>query len=274
MNLPDLVTGNGDSLCPLGLGSYPNQDAACVDLAFRRGINLFFFYDLTRPGFVQAVGRLSRSNRQSIFIASGTSERRRHNLESDLRQTLNVLGADYLDAYLAEYIAPDDSDQDIFGADGVLAGLRDLKQRGLVRHIGASVHSRDLALRLIADGRIEMLMHRYNMAHRKSAERVLPAAEQAGIPVWAFTATRWGSLMQGHSRWTDAPPSAAECYRYCLAQPAVKTILTAPETVEELEDDLSALKAGPMSREEIEKWSAFGDLVYGSGNTQFETAWP
>ena len=37
----------------------------------------------------------------------------------------------------------------------------------------------DLARRLAADARVDVLMHRFNMAHRKAAREVFPAAAKA-----------------------------------------------------------------------------------------------
>jgi len=38
------------------------------------------------------------------------------------------------------------------------------------------------------------------------------------------------------------PPAAADCYRYSLAQPAVRCCLSAPATLEQLEENLAALR--------------------------------
>ena len=56
--------------------------------------------------------------------------------------------------------------------------------------------TRSLAKQLAEDPRVEILMHRYNMAHRKAGEEVFPSAIRSKTPVVAFTATRWGTLME------------------------------------------------------------------------------
>jgi hypothetical protein len=45
------------------------------------------------------------------------------------------------------------------------------------------------------------------------------------IPVIAFTCTRWGTLLKGHPNWQEAPPTAADCYRYVLGHEAVSLAL-------------------------------------------------
>jgi hypothetical protein len=117
-------------------------------------------------------------------------------------------------------------------------------------------------------------MHRFNMAHRKAALEVFPAALGSHVPVVAFTATRWGTLLEPPSSWSDEPPSAADCYRFCLAQKAVHVVLSAPRTLKELDSNLHVLQMRPMGRHECAKWERYGDLIYADGFDRFETQWP
>lgn len=116
-------------------------------------------------------------------------------------------------------------------------------------------------------------MHRYNMAHRKAEEKVFPAAIQAKIPVVAFTCTRWGSLLKGHSNWQYQPPTAADCYRYALHNQAISARLMAPQSLQQLTENLSVLNAPFFSRTEVAHWQKYGDLIYGTGQDSFETQW-
>src|SRR5262245_40741915 len=68
------------------------------------------------------------------------------------------------------------------------------------------------------------------------------------------------------------PPTASDCYRYCLAQPSVHVVLTAPRSLAELEQNLDVLELPPMSKQERGQWQRFGDLVYGTGKGTFETS--
>jgi aryl-alcohol dehydrogenase-like predicted oxidoreductase len=143
-----------------------------------------------------------------------------------------------------------------------------------VRFVGATAHDRSLATRLAADPRVDVLMHRFNMAHRKAALEVFPAAAKARTPIVAFTATRWGTLLEPYAEWPGPPPTASDCYHYCLAQPAVQVVLTAPRSLAELEQNLAVLELPPMSKQNLGQWQRFGDLVYGAGKGAFETSWP
>jgi aryl-alcohol dehydrogenase-like predicted oxidoreductase len=120
-------------------------------------------------------------------------------------------------------------------------------------------------------------MHRYNMAHRKAECEVFPTAIKSRTPVVAFTATRWGTLLEPHLQWNSEPPTAADCYRYCLAQPAVHVVLTAPKSIAELRANEAVLKLPPMGSDDRKHWNRFGDIIYeqGSGASHdFESQWP
>jgi predicted aldo/keto reductase-like oxidoreductase len=162
----------------------------------------------------------------------------------------------------------------VFGKKGALGALQSWKTSGRIRYAGASVHDRGLAVKLVQDGRVDVLMHRYNLAHRKAEQTVFPEAIRAGVPVIAFTATRWATLLRGHEAWSGAAPSAPDCYRFCATHPAVHSVLCAPLDTKELEEDVAVARNGRMGSRERRKLEAYGDLVHGAGNDTFETDWP
>ena len=88
-----------------------------------------------------------------------------------------------------------------------------------------------------------MLMIRYNAAHTGAEEDVFPVTSELAMPVVTFTGVRWRDLL---NRTPDdppgfEPPSAADCYRFCMAHPAVTVALAAPNGRAELVADLAAL---------------------------------
>jgi aryl-alcohol dehydrogenase-like predicted oxidoreductase len=184
------------------------------------------------------------------------------------------LGIGLIDVFFIEYVHPGDDPEVMFGKNGVLDELCQWKESGCVRFVGATAHDRSLAKRLAADPRVDVLMHRFNMAHRKAAYEVFPAAAKARTPIVAFTATRWGTLLEPHADWPGPAPTASDCYRYCLTEPAVHVVLTSPRSLAELEQNLEVLELPRMSKQKRGQWQRFGDLVYGVGKGAFETSWP
>jgi aryl-alcohol dehydrogenase-like predicted oxidoreductase len=269
-----ITTIAGTPASRLGLAAYPEQDPRCLRRALARGINYFFFYSPGHREFVDALGSLAKKRREDVIVATGSGSRKPSGLRSVRKKAFAAVGSDVIDVFFAEYVNPGDAPDAIFGNGGVLDELCEWKAEGSIRYVGATAHDRQIARALAADPRVDVLMHRYNMAHRKAAVEVFPTALEAKTPVIAFTATRWGTLLEPHEGWQGDLPTAADCYRFCLAQPAVQIVLTAPKSIQELTANLAALDSHAMTRRECAKWGKYGVLVYGGGSDRFETEWP
>jgi aryl-alcohol dehydrogenase-like predicted oxidoreductase len=265
-----LETLNGQPASTLGLAGSSAMETSCVALAFEAGVNYFFFYDLSHENLLNGLKPIVATGREQVLIATGSEDRNLGTLRQYLERVRRYLNVDVIDVFFAEYVTPS---EDIAQTWAVLDELWAWKERGLIRYVGATTHNRALALDLIKSDRTEVLMHRYNMAHRKAQEQVFPMAQQAGIPVVAFTCTRWGELLQGHPNWQGEIPTAADCYRYALHQKAVHLALTAPETQAQLEENLSVLHSPSLTPEAVAQWQEYGALVYGDGQDAFETKW-
>lgn len=266
----DIVTQKGQPASILGLAGNQTIDVPCVRVAFEAGINYFFFYNFSSDNLLDGLKPLLTAKREELLVATGSENRDTHGLNQYLDKVRSRLNSDVVDVFFLEYVSPAD---DLGQVQSILDEVHTWKEKGLIRYVGATVHNRPLALELIEGGQCEVLMHRYNMAHRKAEEQVLPAALQAGIPVIAFTCTRWGSLLKGHPDWQEEVPRAADCYRYALRHPAVRLALTAPQTITQLEENLRVLQAPELSPNEVALWQEYGTLVYGNGQDAFETEW-
>ena len=261
----------------LGLAAHPAQNPQCIWRAFESGINFFFFYSPGHRLFVEGLKSLVRQRRGEMILASGSGSRSNKGLRAARQKILSAVGIESIDIFFAEYINPSDNVDAVFGNGGVLDELQQWKANGWIRFVGASAHDRNLANRLAKDARVDVLMHRYNMAHRKAAHEVFPAAIKTQTPVVAFTATRWGTLLKLNPEWPSGPPTAADCYRYCLAHPAVDLVLTAPESIAELADNVGVLKSPPMSDPVCDHWERYGDIIYKHGRGaahDYESRWP
>lgn len=171
-----------------------------------------------------------------------------------MRHCLNV---DQVDVFFIEYVSPAD---DITQVQVLLDELRSWKDSGVVRYVGVTTHNRAITLEMIERHQCDVLMHRYNMAHRQAEKNVLPAAQISGIAVVAFTCTRWGTLLKGHPNWKKEPPTAADCYRYVLHHPGISLVLTAPKTRQQLEANLSVLHVPQLQAQEIANWQNIWEL--------------
>lgn len=273
IGLARLTTMSGAPLERLGLGAYVGQDSSCLGRAFDHGVNCFFTYGPGQGNFAKGIAPLVRGHREKIAIASGSDARTKGRLLAARKKVFGALGVETLDVFFAEYVTASETQARVFDSDGALATLEEWKRSGTIRYVGATTHDLALARRLIADPRVDVLMLRFNMAHRKAAKDVFPTAVRHGTPVIAFTATRWATLLHGHSAWPHEPPKASDCYRYCLSHDAVHLVLTAPKTVTELLENLRVLETPALTPDERQRWERYGDLVYGEGRHEFDTRW-
>lgn len=117
------------------------------------------------------------------------------------------------------------------------------------------------------------MMVRYNCAHRGAEKEVFPLLKDLGNPgVLCFNATRWGNLFDPKWMAKDVePPKPVDLYRYVLSNPNIHMVLTAPATLEQLEDNLKALESGPITEEERRRLEGIGEQVHRlSPSTNFD----
>jgi hypothetical protein len=106
-------------------------------------------------------------------------------------------------------------------------------------------------------------MLRYNAAHRGAETDVFPLLEGAERPgVICYNSTRWGHLFD--PRWM--PPAArlprpVDLYRYVLSNPNIEMVLSAPQTSDQLEENVKALEMEPVTAHEKEWLETIGDHV-------------
>jgi aryl-alcohol dehydrogenase-like predicted oxidoreductase len=113
--------------------------------------------------------------------------------------------------------------------------------------------------------RLDMLMIRYNAAHRGAEQDIFPTTVGRSMPVVTYTGLRWRALLAPTPDDPPGfrPPSAADCYRFCLAHPAVSVALMAPGNRSQLEENLRLLEDWRAPEPvESEAMIAHGDRVH------------
>ncbi|MBD3886533.1 aldo/keto reductase [Phormidium tenue FACHB-886] len=266
-----IETRQGKPASRLGFASQYTQEATCIPAAFEAGINYFFDYQLPKESLQAELKSLLVAHRDAIVYTFGSESRQIHTLRQQLDEIRQHLNLDYVDIFFAEYLSPaDDADE----LKATIAELRAWKAQGLIRYVGVTTHHRPTGLAVVEQRSCDVLMHRYNMAHRKAEDALFPAAQAANIPIVAFTCTRWGTLLVEQPDLSEEHPTAADCYRFALHHPAVHLALTSPANRAQLAENLQVLHASPLSGEEVARWQTYGDWIHGDGQSTFETLYP
>jgi predicted aldo/keto reductase-like oxidoreductase len=279
------VAAFGKPVCRLGLALRGDSALTADDLlhAVGRGVNFLNWpgladYDagpdaLTEagagPGAPRAGGGPAAvaargPRRESVVLCVQFGARTVEDAATELRSLLRALHTDSVDVLTLYYVEDPGEWQELAAPNGVLDYLLSAKKDGLVRRVGVTSHQRPLAARLAASGRLDVLMIRYNAAHRGAEREIFPVTDLRPVPVIAYTATRWGALMRPTP--DDPPgfvvPRAPAWYRFALQSPSVAVVLAAPANRAELDEDLEVLAApGPLSAETYERLADHGARV-------------
>lgn len=251
----------GLSVHRLGFSASYRPGRAAVHRALDAGMNLFFGFgidtQLTHPmrDIIRAGGR------ERVVIATGVYNYvfGYPNIRRTLEKRLRQFGTDVIDLFL--FLGVMKEKEFPPAAHEEMLRLRDEKK---VRFIGLSTHNRLFAGRLAAEGQMDVLMIRYNAAHRGAEEDIFPHLEAHNPGVISYTATRWTYLLRRPRTWPPASPipTAGQAYRFVLSNPHAHVCLTAPRSVRELDENLRALKQGPLTGEEMAFMHQFGDAVH------------
>ncbi len=251
-------------VCRLGLATRGTAGLTPADVrhALDRGVN-FLNWCGNPDGLSRTVAELG-PRRREVVVCVQFEARTADDARTELGQILRELGTDYVDVLTFYYVEEPEEWRQIIGPGGVLEFCRAAKEAGQVRLLGLTSHQRPLVAEWARSGLLDMLMIRYNAAHRGAEQEVFPVTAALGLPVVVYTCLRWGALLRGTSE--DPPdfevPRAPAWYRFALQNPAATVALMAPESREELEEDLTVLEAaGPLGAEEYERLAAHGQRV-------------
>jgi aryl-alcohol dehydrogenase-like predicted oxidoreductase len=242
----------------LGLAGNYGINEAGLRAAIERGLNYFYWHP--RAGRFGRVLRdtLHRDRERYVVTAGSSMAYFGWQVRRAVERSLKVLGTDYLDVFLLSWLGRLSA-----WTPGTIDELIKLKEEGKVRVLGSSIHDRPRAGKLAEDSVLDLLMIRYNAAHPGAERDIFPHLARRKPALVAYTATAWGRLLSRPNGWEGPVPTAGDCYRFCLSSPHVDTVLTAPESLAQLEQNLAALQKGPLSDDERQWMRRFGQAVHG-----------
>jgi aryl-alcohol dehydrogenase-like predicted oxidoreductase len=222
------------------------------------GINAFFVVSFSEP-MVAGVRRLiDAGHRDDLVLISMASLPFGWSVRRAWAKQARMLGVETIDVFLLGWI------QGRWYLSGrTWPAMRRLREEGKVRAIGWSTHKRGLATRLAREYDPDVMMIRYNAAHRGAETDIFEPLGDACPAIIDYTATRWGRLLLPvPEAGFDAGLSASECYRFGLSHPAVDTVLCAARSAEEIREDVRGVRQGPLEADRMREVRAFGDAVH------------
>lgn len=259
---------SGLSSARLGIGADAGIDCKSLEWAFEQGINYFYWGTRRSPGMRHAIRHLAPRHREAMVIALQSYDTTGLTTAFGFKLGLRRLGLDYADVLI---LGKRDAPLSRRAIDSAVA----LRDAGLVRQLCVSAHDRTMYASHLALGIFDLIMVRYNCAHRGAEREVFPLLENdSSRPgVLCYNTTRWGHLFD--PTWmppTDTTPTPNDLYRFALSHPVVDMVLTAPSTREQLASNLAVLQQGPLTADERTWLERVGKHVHGlspQGNWDF-----
>jgi aryl-alcohol dehydrogenase-like predicted oxidoreductase len=177
-----------------------DQSIAAIHHALEQGVNWIDTAAAYGFGHSEAiVGRALRgvSERPYVFtkasLLEGPERRVVHSLKRDsiLREahaSLGRLGVDAIDLYQIHWPIPEEDIEEGFSA------FAELKEQGLVRHIGVSNFDIEQVKRIRQIAPVETLQPQYSLIERDAEQDILPFAQREGIGVIVYSPMSSGLL--------------------------------------------------------------------------------
>jgi len=211
-----------------------NADAL-VREAIERGVN---YFDVA-PTYGDAEDRLGPALapfRKDVYIACKTTQRNADDAKRELYTSLKKLRTDYFDVYQLHGMTTQEDFDQVFAPGGAMETFIEAREQGLVRFIGFTGHSVEIALALLDQFEFDTILFPVNWVNYFNANfgpQVIAKADGLGLGCMAIKAMARTVWAKGEERtyskcWyqpvTD-PEETALAIRFTLSEP-IATAMT------------------------------------------------
>lgn len=266
-----------------------------LDEAESQGINYFDLYT-SNPQVRGAIGEALKGRRDKFIIQShvcsiwkdGQYKRSRKikEVKEGVKEMLSLLQTDYIDVGMIHYVDSVKDWQEIEEGP-VLAYVKELKEKGVIRHIGLSSHNPEVALAAVKSGCIEVLMFSVNPCYdlqpasenveelwlEKNYENHLvnmdperqelyETCQRMGVGVTVMKAFGGGDLLDETLSPAGKALTAVQCLHYALTRPAVATVLVGAHSVEQLRGSIAYEEAPEEEKDYALAFASFPNISW------------
>lgn len=217
-------------------GTEQSEANALVREAIDRGINYFDVAPSYCEGEAEErLGPALEEFRKDVFLACKTQKRDKEGAAAELQESLKKLRTDYFDLYQLHAMTTEEDLQKAMGAGGAIEALVEAREQGLVRYLGFSAHSAEVALALMDQFDFDSVLFPINWVCSLNANfgpQVIEKAKEKGIGRLALKAMARTPWEKGEKRdypkcWykpvTD-PEEIDLALRFTLSEPITAAI--------------------------------------------------
>lgn len=183
----------------LGLGGVPIQRASEDEaLAIvRKCLDLGITFIDTAPAYSNSeerIGKAIHGRREGLVLATKSDYGTRQEVENNLKQSLKQLGVNSIDLYQFHLINDFALYTRVLDPSGPMAVVKEAIRAGLVKHIGITTHSMDVAREAIKSGLFETIMFPFNFITCEAADELLPLTKKHDVGFIAMKPLAGGML--------------------------------------------------------------------------------
>jgi len=188
----------------------------------------------------ERIGKAISGRREGLILATKSTSRSREGVEEHLKLSLERLAVKSIDLYQFHNVADSNSLDRILAPDGPMAVVEEAKSAGVVKHIGVTSHSMDIAKELIKSDRFETIMFPFNFITCEPADELLPLCREHDVGFIAMKPLAGGML-----------DNVTIAFKYLLQFPGMVSIpgIEKPHQIEEIAQVLE----GPWPMTEAEQ---------------------
>ncbi len=276
-------------------GDECREAARLFDAAQRLGINFFDLYT-SNPQVRASVGEAWRGRRERFILQGhigsvwkdGQYKRSRDigEVKEGFEEQLRLLGTDYIDIGMIHY-CDSLADWEEIEKGPVLAYALELKQKGVIRHVGLSSHNPQVALRAVATGKIEVLMFSVNPCYdlQPASENVedlwreenyrnplvnmdpqrqelYETCQRLGVGITVMKAFGGSDLLDASLSPAGVALTAHQCIHYALSRPGVACVLAGARSVGQLEESAAYEDASDADRDYAAALASFPNISW------------
>lgn len=266
----------------LGMGGIQSASNAEIEAVIRKAIeNGINFFDLCGGGknIYAPFGRAIAGQREKIYVqmhfgavynAKGEYgwSRDLAKIKETIAWELKTLDTDYIDFGFLHCVDEHD-DFDKLAESGVLDYVKELHKKGIVRHLGFSSHTPEVAQRIMDTVPVDMMMFSINPAYDyecgdeygigSTSERakLFRHCQRDGIGISVMKPFHGGKLLDAEHSPFKTALTHAQCLQYSLDRPGVLTVVPGVRSLADLDVLLKAVGASAEEKD----YSILGTLT-------------
>lgn len=264
----------GDKISVIGIGSSSISEAGreeaveTLKLAVENGINYFDLaagdskcFEYYGEAFEKIRDKVIYQIHFGANYTSGTYgwTTNLETIKKSIKWQLEKLRTDYID-YGFIHCLDEDSDWDNYIRNGVLDYIKELKEKGIVKHIGLSSHTPSLVNKALDTGIIDMVMFSINpgydyqhgdYANGSADERtdLYKRCEADGVGISVMKPFSGGQLLDERTSPFGKKLTKIQCIQYALDRPGVLTVLPGIRRKDDLKEVLKYVTATPEEKD-------------------------